>query len=163
MRTERRTDVTKRERLESVFAGNKPDRTPILGGWIACPEHMCALAGASLDEYWQDPHGVSIRACQALGSDGLISLYVPPSREDYRCVDASSYSHADSNRTLEETLAMIDDLPSPERIESDFDFDSAYSSFAQDFRQWQERCGEMVWMRAQWGAQSRSAGTTRTW
>ena len=41
--------MTPRQRLDAAFNLQEPDRTPILGGWIACPEHICALAGATLD------------------------------------------------------------------------------------------------------------------
>ena len=46
--------TTMRERLETVFAGREADRTPILGGWIACPEHICTITDISLEEYWRD-------------------------------------------------------------------------------------------------------------
>jgi len=75
-------DSPARRRLETVFAGEESDRTPILGGWIACPEHICALAGIGLDEYWQEPAGASIRAYQELGADGLIDLFVPRGQAD---------------------------------------------------------------------------------
>ena len=45
--------LTPHERLETLFARGMPDRTPILGGWIACPEHICAITGVSLETYWQ--------------------------------------------------------------------------------------------------------------
>ncbi len=32
-----------RERLESVFNLEEPDRTPVLGGWIAYPDHIMAM------------------------------------------------------------------------------------------------------------------------
>ena len=38
--------MTRKERLESAFKLQKTDRTPILGGWIACPEYIMELAGA---------------------------------------------------------------------------------------------------------------------
>jgi hypothetical protein len=71
--------MTSLERLEAVFALQKPDRTPILGGWIACPEHIMAIAGADEGEYWNDPEGVSIRAYRSLGTDGLVGVK-PPGR-----------------------------------------------------------------------------------
>ena len=37
--------MTPRERLDAVFALKAPDRTPILGGWIACPAHIMEIAG----------------------------------------------------------------------------------------------------------------------
>ena len=61
-----------RERLSRVISGQAADRTPVLGGWIACVEHICALAGVSSEAYWADPTGVSIRAYDELGMDGLL-------------------------------------------------------------------------------------------
>ena len=43
-------EMSKRERLEAAFALEKPDRTPILGGWIACAEYMMELTGVTDDE-----------------------------------------------------------------------------------------------------------------
>jgi hypothetical protein len=43
--------MEKRERLEAAFTLKEPDRTPVLGGWIACPEYIMELAGATTDEY----------------------------------------------------------------------------------------------------------------
>ena len=147
--------MSPRERLEAVFAGQLPDRTPILGGWIACPEHICTLAGASQAEYWADPQAVSIRAYQALGSDGLIDLFVPKSPADFRCVDANSYVHAQPDLSLEEALAWVDALPTAEQIEAGFDFEAAYGAFREELLARQALCGQMVWMPAQWEAGAR--------
>ena len=144
--------LTPRQRLDTVFAGGEPDRTPILGGWIACPEHICTLTGASPDEYWADPQEVSIRAYRELGSDGLISLFVPNNPSDYRFVDADSYAKAEGTMSLEECLDDIDQMPSPEQIEKEFDLDEAYETFRDDLLTMQARFGEMVFMPAQWGA-----------
>ncbi len=43
--------ISKRQRLETAFALEDPDRTPILGGWLACPEYIMELTGATSDEY----------------------------------------------------------------------------------------------------------------
>ncbi|HEY3397265.1 MAG TPA: uroporphyrinogen decarboxylase family protein [Armatimonadota bacterium] len=144
--------MTPRERLEAVFAGETPDRTPILGGWISCPDHIAALVGVSLDEYWEDPAEVSLAAYRLLGSDGLVSMTIPAHRDDFRIVDVDSYSHADTGVSLPDAVAQVEALPSPEQIETDFDFEADYQAFAADLRAWQARCGEMVWMPAQWGA-----------
>ena len=150
--------MTPRERLENVFAGKEPDRTPILGGWIACPQHICALTGASIDEYWRDPVEVSVEAYEILGADGLISIFVPRNRDGYRCVDGDTYQRADTGMSLEECLRTIEEMPAPERIEADFDLDAAYAEFAPGLGDMQERCGDMVWMPAQW-----SVGARVTW
>jgi hypothetical protein len=147
--------ATPRARLEAVFRGQTPDRTPVLGGWIACPAHIQALAGVGPEEYWADPIGVSIRAYHALGVDGLIDVFVPKGREDFRCVDASTYIHARSELSLEEAVARVDAMPSAEEIEATFDFDGAYQAFREELLQMQARCGELVWMPAQWSAGAR--------
>lgn len=147
-----------RERLETVFSGEEADRTPILGGWIACPEHICALAEVSIDEYWADPIKASIQAYEVLGSDGLIDICVPKSVSDFRVVDEHSYWRGKSALSLEEAVAEIDSMPSPEEIEADFDFDSAYESFKDELLRMQSLCGDMVWMPAQW-----KAGAKVTW
>lgn len=144
--------LTPCQRLEAVFSGETPDRTPILGGWISCAEHIAAIAEVSLDEYWEDPEEISLAAYRRLGSDGLVALTVPRNRDDFRIVDAESYAHAQSGKSLEETVAEIEAMPSPEQIERDFDFEEQYAAFARGLREWQGRCGEMVWMPAQWGA-----------
>ena len=153
--SETNQSMSKRERLETAFALKEPDQTPILGGWIACPEHIMTITGATAEEYWSNPTEVSISAYEKLGTDGLVSIFVPRNRDDFRCVDSNSYAKAAPGLSLEDALEGIDALPSPETIESQFDFDAAYENFRQSLKQTQARCGEMVWMPAQWGAGAR--------
>ncbi|MBI2194894.1 MAG: hypothetical protein HYU36_23185 [Planctomycetes bacterium] len=147
--------LSSRTRLETLFARHEPDRTPILGGWIACPEYICTIAQATIDEYWADPVGVSTRAYQLLGMDGLIGVFVPRSPKDYRCVDANSYVRAKPDLSLEDAIARVEAMPAPEKIESDLDFEAAYASFRKGLIEGQARCGDMLWMPAQWGAGAR--------
>lgn len=144
--------MNSRERLEAAFTLKSPDRTPILGGWIVCPEHIMKLTGTIEDQYWKDPQGVSIDAYNILGTDGLIDIIVPKERGSYRIVDQHSYAHSDTGKTLEETAAEIDAMPSPEKIEADFNLDESYSTFREELLAIQKRCGDMVWMPAVWGA-----------
>ena len=148
----RSNGMSKRERLEASFALKEPDRTSILGGWIACPEYIMELAGATADEYWADPMGVSIRAYEHLEMDGLIGVFVPRNRDDFRCVDNTSYAKADTGMSLEQAVAKIDTMPTPEVIEAQFDFDAAYEGFRHSLLEMQTRCDDMLWMPAQWGA-----------
>ena len=150
--------MTKRERLGAALALDRPDRTPILGGWIACPEHIMALTGADEDEYWHDPKGVSIRAYEVLGSDGLIDLFVPKARGSYRCVDDTNYLRSATEMSLEEATAKVDAMASPEQVEAAFDFDAEYATYRQSLIDMQARCGDMVWMPARF-----SAGGMVTW
>lgn len=144
--------VSHRERLEAVFSGNPPDRTPLLGGWIASPGHIMAITGVDAAAYWEDPRAVSIKAYELLGTDGLVSNLVPRSRDDFRIVDASTYARADKGETLSQTIERIDAMPEAERYESQFDFPSAYQAFRAELVRSQEACGEMVWMPAMWDA-----------
>jgi len=149
--------MSPRERLEATFALREPDRTPILGGWIACPEHITRLAEVDEDAYWADPLGVSIEAYRRLGSDGLVTVFVPRARTDFRCVDEQSYSRADTGRSVEQVLEDIDAMPDPEQIERDFDFEAEYDAFKNELVSMQERCGDIVWMPAQWTAGARAS------
>ena len=101
--------MTKKERLRAVFTRQDSDRTPILGGWIACPDHICTICGVDLDAYWKDPVAYSVAAYRRLGSDGLIDVFVPKSRDDFRCVDADTYQHAVSAMSLEDAVQYIDE------------------------------------------------------
>lgn len=145
-------ELSPRERLESVFRGTAPDRTPVLGGWIACPAHICAVAGVGLDEYWSDPVAVSISAYQELGTDGLVDVFVPSKRDDFRAVDAGTYQKASNGDSLEDIMAKIEAMPSAEEIEAEFDLEREYAEFRRELTTRQESCGDMVYMPAQWGA-----------
>lgn len=150
--------MTPRQRLDAAFDLKETDRTPILGGWIACPEHICALAGATAEEFWADTWQVSLRAYRALGSDGLIGIFVPRGREDFRCVDHDSYQKARTGLSLQEACEQIDAMPSAEQVEADFDFEGEYQRFREGLVKARRDCEPMVWMPAQW-----SAGAYVTW
>jgi len=147
--------MSSRERLDAVFDLQEPDRTPVLGGWIACPEHIMALTGADADAYWADPVQVSIEAYQKLGTDGLIGVFVPRTRGDFRCVDHDSYQRADTGMSLAQAVEQIDSYPTAEAHEGRFDFEGEYQKFSAELRTMQARCGDMVWMPAQWTASAR--------
>ena len=147
--------MSPRQRLEAVFALEQPDRTPVLGGWIACPDHLARIAEVNLDTYWAETFDVSIEAYRRLGTDGLICIFIPATRDDFRCVNHDTYASADAGQSLEEALARIDAMPDPEEIEGEFDLDTAYEHFRAGLLDMQKRCGEMVWMPAQWTAAAR--------
>ncbi len=146
---------TPRQRLEAVFARERPDRTPILGGWIACPEHLCAIAGVDLATYWADPIRVSLRAYELLGTDGLIHVFVPKHQTDFRCVDEDSYLHAQTQLSLQAALSQIEAMPDAQEIEARFDVAAEYAVFRQGLIERQRQSGAMVWMPAQWSAGAR--------
>ncbi|MDK1031449.1 MAG: uroporphyrinogen decarboxylase family protein [Planctomycetia bacterium] len=150
--------MTSRERLEAAFALEQPDRTPVLGGWLAVPEHIMTLTGADEDAYWADPVGVSIKAHEILGVDGLVGVFVPATRSDYRSVTKETYLKAGTDVPLSEALERIDAMDGPERIEADFDRPARYAEFKEELVRNQEASGEMLWMPPQW-----SAGPRVTW
>lgn len=149
------TGMTHKARLDAAFSLKPVDQTPILGGWIACPAHIMEITGADEDQYWNDPIGVSIQAYRALGTDGLLDVFVPVSRDTYRGVDQTSYAHAVTNQSLEEAVAKVDALPSPEQVESAFDFEQRYAEYRLSFQNMQKRCGDMTWIPASWLAGAR--------
>jgi hypothetical protein len=150
-----KTVMSKIERLEAAFSLRETDRTPILGGWLACPEYIMELTGKTSEEYWKDPVGVSIRAYEILEMDGLIGVFVPRNREDFRCVDNNSYTRAIISMSLEQAVSEIDAMPTPEAIEGSFNFDEAYRNFRNSLIGMHSRCGDMLWMPAQWNAGAR--------
>ncbi|MCL5073824.1 MAG: hypothetical protein M1308_23470 [Actinobacteria bacterium] len=150
-------NMTSKERLSRVFNGLQPDRTPILGGWIRYNDHIIRLANASIDEYKSNPIEVSIKAYQNIKADGLIGLTIPTNIDGYRSIDHENYTRSEM-MTFEECIEQIDLIPSPEQIETSFDFESEYQEFRESLLKMQGICGEMLYMPGQW-----EAGAKVTW
>ena len=144
--------MTSKERLINTFKGLPRDRTPILGGWLACPEHVRRLAGVNEETYWQDPVQAGLAAEHKLGSDGLIGIYTPKNRGDFRLVDKDSYKRADSGLDLDDVLSSIESADEPEKMLADFQEESEYAQFKASLIQHQKLAGDMLWMPAQWSA-----------
>ena len=141
---------TSKQRLTAAFDLQTPDRPPILGGWLSAPEYIRILTGCSEEEYWQDPARWSMEADRALGSDGIVNLFTPASREEYRIIDSHTVD-ARADYTMERILADLEALPDPEEVRENFDFEQAYVQFKEQHLAMQERCGEMLWCPADWG------------
>jgi hypothetical protein len=121
-----------------------------LGGWLAAPSHIQTLTGCTEDEYWSDPFAWGVRAEHVLGSDGVITIFVPVKRGAYRCVDHNVLAER-ARYTVEDVLAEIAALPEAEALEAGFDFEVAYAQFAAELQQKQAQCGDMLWCPADWG------------
>jgi hypothetical protein len=141
--------MNQKERLHAVFTLRKPDRTPIVGGWLAAPEHIMALTGASEDEYWADPFAVGLQAERVLGSDGVNGIFVPIARGSYRHLDHSTLERR-AAYTVESVLAEIDALPTPAEVEAAFDEEARYAELAAQLDAFQAQCGDLLWWRADW-------------
>ena len=146
------------ERLENTISGKETDRTPILGGWISCPEHICKITGTNLDTYWENPRKVSADAYSILRTDGLISINVPKNRDDFRIVDANTYARTDNGMTLDDVLSWIEKSPEAAEIEEKFDFEDEYSRYRAGLEEGRALCKDMVYMPANW-----DAGSKITW
>lgn len=137
-------------RLKKTFALEKADRLPILGGWLAAPEHVQILAGCTADEYWADPLQWSVRAERALGSDGLVDIFVPVERGEYRCVNPHVLEER-AQYTVESVLEEIACLPEVDQIREAFDEEVEYRLYLEELQSMQALCGEMLWCPADWG------------
>ena len=141
--------MDKKTRLAKAFDLETPDHPPILGGWLAAPEHIQSLTGCYEDEYWSDPFYWGLEAERVLGSDGVITIHEPVSRGEYRIVDHHVLEKR-ASYTIEGVLAEIEALPDPQELEASFDEDTEYAQFAAEFEAKQAQCGDMLWCPADW-------------
>ena len=126
--------MNSRQRLFDAFDPIHPDRPPILGGWLAAPDHIQSLTGCPEDEYWTAREDWSLKAEQSLGSDGLIQIFVPVSRVEYRCIDRKVLEKRGAY-ALEDVVAEIEAMPAPEELVASFDEKAAYAAFVAEYAQ----------------------------
>jgi hypothetical protein len=84
-----------------------------------------------------------------LGSDGVVTVFVPVARGAYRCVDHEVLERR-AQYTLEGMLQEIEALPDPAEIEASFDEEAIYPAFAEELQARQAQCGELLWCPADW-------------
>jgi len=147
--------MDKRRRLETVFAGQTPDRPPALGGWIAHPRALCEIAGAAEADYAADPRKVALEAYRRLDVDGLIGVFTTRDIDAYRNQDRDSYLKADIGQSFEEAVARVEALPDAEDYARELDFGGWYAGYRQDLIDTGALCGDMVYLPANWGAGAR--------
>ena len=149
--------MTKKERLDNVFAGRLPDRPPALGGWIADPGLLLQITGETAEAYQRNPEQVAIQAYQKLEMDGIIGVFTTKSVDVYRCVDQHSYAKADKGLAYEEAERQVEDMPSPEAYERGFNFEEEYARYKNGLLSMQDKCGDMAYMPANWGAGAKAS------
>ena len=149
--------MTSKERIYKVLSGEAPDRTPILGGWIANPKLLCAVCGVSMDRYREDPLLVSVDAYEKLGTDGLFGVFIPKDHDEFRCVDINTYIHAKGQHSFEEAADFIDRMPTADEYERSFDMEGEYAAFRDEIMKYQIICGDMVYMPPVWGAGAKAS------
>lgn len=136
-------------RLKTAFALQKPDRPPILGGWFAAPNHVQTLTGCTEDQYYDDPYHWGIKAEHILGSDGLVGVFEPASRGEYRIVDHDTLDKR-ARYTIETMLEEIQQKPDLDEIKASFDEEKEYAEFAYELKSHQSDCGDITWCPAYW-------------
>lgn len=136
-------------RLDKAFSLEYPDRPPIIGGWLAAPNHVQTLTGCSDDDYWSDPAAWGIAAERVLGSDGTIDVIVPASRGEFRIIDQSTLDRR-AAYTVERVLETIAALPDLDEIKDGFDEERAYADLRAQHLARQVQCGEVIWCPADW-------------
>jgi hypothetical protein len=136
-------------RLQQTFSLQKADRPPILGGWLAAPNHVQALTGCSEDEYYDDPYHWGIAAERMLGSDALVGVFEPKVRGGYRIVDAETLAER-ARYTVDSMLEDIRQQPDVDEIRASFDEEAEYACFSAELKKHQADCGEIVWCPAYW-------------
>ena len=141
--------MDRKQRLTRAFALDLPDRPPILGGWLAVPEYIQALSGCSEDAYWDDPFHWGLEAERVLGSDGVVGIFAPIARGEYRCIDGQVLERR-AGYTVEAVLAEIEAMPSPEELRTSFDLEKEYAELRVELESRQTQCGEILWCPADW-------------
>lgn len=141
--------MTKKQRLSKAFSLEMPDRPPILGGWLSAPTHIQTLTGCSPAEYYADPFSWGLQAERVLGSDGIIAITEPATREDFRTISMADVARRGSY-TVDRVLAEIDALPDPDQIRDEFDEEPEYARFRDELTRRQDQCGEILWCPADW-------------
>ncbi len=141
--------MDKKTRLATAFDLELPDRPPILGGWLAAPNHIQTLTGCSEDDYWSDPFHWGLEAERVLGSDGVVTIFEPLARGSYRCVDGQTLEMR-AAYTVDAVLDEIRSMPEPDEVEDQFDEELAYAEFVADFKAKQAQCGDILWCLADW-------------
>ena len=141
--------MDKKTRLTKTFDLALADRPPIMGGWLAAPNHIQTLTGCSEDEYWDAPFAWGVKAEQKLGSDGVIDIFAPVTRGEFRVVDGQIMEERDS-MSLETVLADIDSLPSSAEQLDLFDEDAAYIQFIAAHQAKQAQLGDLLYCPSDW-------------
>jgi len=144
--------MTKRERMMAALNFERPDRVPIIQGWLIDDVHYQALAGASAEEFWADREGVAIRAYQALDVDALQMICLPSAPGEFRGgLDKERYeSYQERYRSAEDVLAYAQSLPDPAEAARAFDADAWADEFEQKVHLMRSRIGDIVWLPTLW-------------
>jgi len=130
----------------------RPDRVPILGGWLIGDAHCQAISGTSPEEFWADPLTAAIRAYQVLDVDALEMVCLPSAPGEFRggLTKEQFESYLERYRSPEDVLAHAESLPEPEEAARSFDADGWAREFEREVATMRAKIGDMVWLPALW-------------
>ena len=118
--------------------------------WIADPAKVAALTDTSVDDYWDHPVELGVRAYQRLGLDGILDVNVPSERGGYTLVTKHDMEER-AEYTPERVAELADALPEPDEVIATFDEQAAYDSLCNDMARMQALCGDaLYWCPARW-------------
>jgi len=138
--------VTNWDRIEAAFACKPVDRIPILDGWTTSEEHMASLAGVTIDDYWDDTEGVSLKAYRKLGTDGLVAISAPRERGSWMITD---YFRANVVE-VRDIPEFVESFPTADEVERETErtFEERYTEYRHGLVEKQMKCRDIVWMPA---------------
>ena len=146
--------MIKKDRLLCTLNFEKPDRIPLLGGFIVSANHYIALSATTADEFFERPEHHAISAYRNLDPDGLILLRLPPGRKghlQYRGLTLEAFNaHEKSYKSPKDVLAYVESLPSPQEALAAFDTRGWKDHLVQDLAVRQQMLADLVWIPTHW-------------
>jgi len=136
-----------RERAARALSFEPIDRTPIWGGWTTGADFLEYVSGVS---YWEAPWKCIVEAHRKLGVDLFPGeVYGPHSKEEFRGADFRRLdAEARANfQGPEDVLEYVRELPDPDRLGKEFDYERSYETMLAEIKQKQEDLGDdILWL-----------------
>jgi len=146
--------MTKKKRLLQTLTFGKPDRVPLLGGFVVSANHYIEIAGVVPEAFFRDADRHAIDVYKKLDVDGLILLRLPPGQAghlQYRGMTKQEFmAHTKAFNSSDDVLAYVNALPSPQEALSGFDAPAWEDAFIRDVTRMQGALGDIVWIPTLW-------------
>lgn len=140
---ETRMSLSKKERVQRAIRFEAVDHVPLCGGYIMVDTYLAALAGCSLEQFWQDKVKWAIEAYHKLDLDMICQLCLPTSPEQFR--GGYSLDHDKAGRTPEDVLHDFQQIDYAHPLK-DLDLDAYEENWVNDYDRMQALCGDLVWL-----------------
>ena len=130
------------ERALRTLCFEVTDCVPTFGGWIASASFFEYVTGR---HFWDDPHSVAIEAYRKLEADIVLqSYYLPADPKEWRTHTSEVLDGANKFSSAEDVVAYVESLPSPDRLEREFDFEGQLRTIQDEFLKLQEELGNNI-------------------